>query len=69
MIVKQKIKDLIFCFSFTAALVWVFGYIGGWGWILQLLAIGLGLRAVWEVWTDNISPEDREGWEGEFPED
>lgn len=57
---KQKAKDLTLCFAVTAAMVWVFGYIAGWGWILQLLAIAYGLHAAWEVWTDQISPEDRE---------
>ena len=63
MVMKEKIKNLILCFAVTAAMVWVFGYIDGWGWILQLLAIGYGLRAVWEVWTDQVSSEDEWGSE------
>ena len=62
--VKEKIKNLAFVFAVTAAMVWVFGYVAGWGWILQLVAVGYGLHAAWQVWTDQISPEDDE-WNSE----
>ena len=44
-------------------MVWVFGYIDGWSWILQLWAIGLASVAAWEIWIDDTGdpwPEDGE---------
>ncbi len=52
--VTEKIRETIWCSAIAAAWVWVFGYIDGWGWVLQLLSIGFGSVAIWEIWTDQI---------------
>ena len=58
----EKIRETIKCCATAAAMVWVFGYIDGWGWILQLLSIGFGSVAIWEIWTDQISDPMADPW-------
>lgn len=60
--VTEKIRETIWCSAIAAAWVWVFGYIDGWGWVLQLLSIGFGSVAIWEIWTDQIPDPTLDPW-------
>ncbi len=51
----KKIRSTIWCCAVAAPMVWVFGYIDGWGWILQAWAIGFALYVAWHIWTDGTS--------------
>ena len=59
----RKIRQTIWSYAVVAPMIWVFGYIDGWGWLLQTWAVGVASWHVWNVWTgDSPDPwlEDEE---------